>query len=113
MNFNIFLGLRPSDHVQISGNESNSSSIPNPEPEQEDDDDELPSKKIKLDNADSSIEPPFGNLVLFDYPDDAPQSILTRAVTARGGSLDFKFDKNNTGIRYVEYFLMESKQTPF
>lgn len=102
----ILSGLRPSDHVQISDKDPNSSNNPPPEPEQEydDEDDEIPSKKRKFDNEESRIQPPFGILVLFDYPDDAPQSILTRAVTARGGNLDFKFDKNNSGVRYIEFF---------
>lgn len=65
-----------------------------------DNDDLVPCKKAKFDDHKSNILPPFGNLVLFEYPDDAPQSIISRAVTARGGALDIKFDKNNTEIRF-------------
>ena len=65
-----------------------------------------PFKKFKSGSNESNIQPPFGNLVLFDYPDDAPQSIISRAVTARGGSLDIKFDKNNTGLRFVYFSLI-------
>lgn len=87
-----------------------------PEPERNDDDEndvdddeELPCKRIKLQNEATGIQPPFGNLVLFEYPDDAPQSILSRAITARGGSLDFKYDKNNTDFSKCVIFVNSKK----
>ena len=53
-----------------------------------DDEDEHPKKRMK-------IEPdlPYGKMILFEYPEDAPQGILTRAANAHGINLEWKYKK--------------------
>ncbi|XP_076633380.1 NF-kappa-B-repressing factor [Colletes latitarsis] len=54
---------------------------------------ELPIKRNKLQNF------PFGDIVLVERPDDMPQTVLTCAVNASGGNLEWKYDTINNSIK--------------
>lgn len=50
-------------------------------------------KKIKL------KEPPFGNIVLVERPEDVPQNIIACAINASGNALEWKFDRANNSCK--------------
>lgn len=56
----------------------------------------IPTKRRKLE------EPPFGDIVIIERPEDIPQNTLACAVHASGGNIEWKFDKIKNSL-YILY----------